>query len=412
MRIVGRRRVGSVFLSSLVVLCAGHAQAANWQNGVDYGGGSPSMDLYVPDSVDESPGMIVALHFCGGSSQNAHGWFQGLADQHGFLIIAPDVGAGKDCWDAAPSRAGERADIAKMVDFVVAQEGVNQTRVFVAGASSGACMTQSLLASYLEVFAGGSVLAGVPAGAWTTGNGCCGTTAMRGADEWGDVVRSASPNFMGARPTVQLFHGTSDNILPFSHLGEAEKQWTNVHGVTDSDIVTGEAPPDGWERTSYADMSSKVVVEVNVGQGKPHDLTPQGLWPDVVRFFALDMDAPPDSGSGGADTGTGGADAGSGGMGAGTGGVGVGGFPTPGIGGAVDMIGGGGSLASSGGAGVGSGGATGANGAAPGASADSGSSDGGAGCQMGSRRGTPITVLLLAAGWLFGRYRRRTASIG
>lgn len=47
------------------------AFAARWQNGVKYGG-STVMDLYVPTTPDASPGIVVALHYCGGNSGNAH----------------------------------------------------------------------------------------------------------------------------------------------------------------------------------------------------------------------------------------------------------------------------------------------------------------------------------------------------
>jgi poly(3-hydroxybutyrate) depolymerase len=101
-------------------------------------------------------------------SSNAHNWFQSAADQYGFIIIAPQ--AGGNCFDAKPERSGERDAITKMVKYVLTQKNGDATRVFAAGASSGACMSEALVAAYPDVFAAGSVLAGVPAGAWTGGN--------------------------------------------------------------------------------------------------------------------------------------------------------------------------------------------------------------------------------------------------
>lgn len=269
------------------------------------------MDLYVPDSVDESPGIVVSLHYCSGTSTDARGWFQSLADQHGFIIIAPDVGP-VDCWNAKPERSGEREAIVKMVNYVITEHGANAARVFAAGASSGACMTNALMASYPDVFSGGSVLAGVPAGDWNKGNSCCGDNSTKTGEQWGTLVRNASPDFAGQRPRLQLWHGTSDTTLPYSpNMAEEVKQWTNVLGVTDADATEeSNQPKSGWTRTSYT-KDGVVVVEANIGQGQGHDLSGQNLWGDVVRFFGLDVDVAPPVGTGGADgsgSGSGGAE--------------------------------------------------------------------------------------------------------
>lgn len=311
-----------------VLFAVSPSLAASWQNGVDYGGSGPTMDLYVPDNPEQPPGIVVALHYCGGSSGNVHSWFQSLADQYGFLIIAPDVGPG-DCWNATPERSGEPAAIVQMVDFTIGEYQGDPTRVFSAGASSGACMTNALLAAYPDVFAAGSVLAGVPAGAWTGGNSCsiCGQNPPnRTAEQWGDIVRNAY-SFSGERPRVQLFHGTNDTTLNYPGELDAEvAQWTNVFGVSDADAtMENDTPKSGWTRTSYKDGTDAVVLEVNIGQGQQHDLTGQGLYPDIVRFFGLDQDAAPGGGMGGAGSGGGSASGGAGGVASGgsaTGGAG------------------------------------------------------------------------------------------
>jgi len=284
-----------------VLLAASSASAAQWVNNFSYGG-SMSGDLYVPTTVKASPGIVVSLHYCGGTSSNAHGWFQSLADQYGFVIIAPQ--AGGNCFDATPARSGERDSISKMVQYVITQNHANAARVFASGASSGACMTNALLAAYPDVFAAGSVLAGVPAGAWTGGNAYGWTTPTnRTAQQWGDLVRNADSGFSGARPRVQLWHGTGDTTLTYSSNFPAEvAQWTNVLGVSDADSTksTFQGSQDSWARTSYKNGAGTIVLETNVAQNAPHDLSGRGLWGDVVRFFGLDKDV---SGTGGAGSG-------------------------------------------------------------------------------------------------------------
>jgi acetylxylan esterase len=327
---------------------ASPVRAGTWA-ALDYGG-SNTMSVFKPTSPAASPAIIVALHFCGGSMANAQGWFQSLADKYGFLVIAGKSTGG--CWDAAVGRSGERAVIIQAVNYVIENYDADRTRVFTAGASSGACMSQSLLASYPEVFAGGASLAGVPAGAWT-GGGEYGWSAPASttAQQWGDKVRQANPDFTGPRPRLQLWQGMGDTILTYASAYPAQvEQWSNVFGVTDANAMkTSVKPPgaqDTWDRTTYEDESGKVVLEANSGASNvPHDLTPRGLWTDVVRFFGLDGTG---GGGGSGAGGTGGAGSGGGsGMGGG-GGAAAGAMPsggddagggTPGSGGAVGSSG-------------------------------------------------------------------------
>jgi poly(hydroxyalkanoate) depolymerase family esterase len=338
-----RLRHGAPALLSLatVLLEVSPSLAASWKTNVNYGG-STKMDLYVPDKPAASPPVLVALHYCSGSASNAHSWFQSYADMYGFVIIAPT--AGGNCFDATPTRAGERAAIVSMVNYVVMQNSADTKRVFSVGASSGACMTQALLAAYPDVFAAGSSLAGVPAGAWTGGNTYAwSTSGVSGGQAWGDKVRAADPGFTGTRPRVQLWQGQGDTTLTYSQTYPAEvAQWTNVFGVTDSDgTMTSVKPPgaqDTWARTSYKDKTGTVVVEANSGPSNvPHDLTGRGLFADVIRFFGLDGTPTGPGGTGG--TGAGGQSAGgSGGVSSSSGGKSAAGG-TPGSGGTLGMAG-------------------------------------------------------------------------
>lgn len=283
---------------SAVVLAASPSMAASWQTISDYGGGSVKMTLYVPDKVDASPGIVVSLHYCGGNEGNAQGWFKSQADKYGFIVIAPKSQG--NCWDAAPGRSGEKAAVAKMVEYVLTKNNADKAKVFAAGASSGACMTNALLASYPDVFAGGSVLSGVPAGGWTSGGQYVNSyqqASSKDAKAWGDIVRNAF-SFSGTRPRVQLWHGTSDELINYGWLAEEVKQWTNVMGLS---AKSQGQPPSGWTtQDQYKDANGTVMLEVNIGNGKVHDLTQYNPWDAIVAFFGLDKDTPSSGGTGGA----------------------------------------------------------------------------------------------------------------
>jgi len=325
-----RKRLFEIAAICLGLLVVRPARAATWRTNVNYGATTP-MDLYVPDGVVASPAVVVSLHYCGGNAGNAHSWFQTYADTNRFLIIAPKSAG--SCFDAGLGRTGERANIVKMVEYVVAQNGANPKKVFAAGPSSGACMTQALLASYPDVFAGGSSLAGVPAGAWT-GGGAYGWSAPASttAQQWGDRVRNAFPGFTGSRPRIQFWQGMGDTNLTYSQTYPAQvAQWTNVFAVTDANATKANIKPPGavntWARSSYTDCTGLVVVEANSGPSNVvHDLTPEGLWQDAVRFFGLTSGGTPVgscSGTGGTGGGTGsGGRGGSGGAAGANGGTG------------------------------------------------------------------------------------------
>jgi acetylxylan esterase len=391
-----RKGVCAVLVSALGLLVAALAQAGSWTTLSNYGG-SNTMSVYKPSTVASSPGIIVSLHFCGGTMANAQGWFQSLADTHGFLIIAGKSTG--DCWDAGLGRSGERDVIVQAVNYVVKNYNADKTRVFSAGASSGACMTQALLASYPDVFAGGSSLAGVPAGAWT-GGGAYGwsTSGVSGGAAWGDKVRQADSSFTGTRPRVQLWQGQGDTTLTYAQTYPNEvAQWTNVFGVSNGTAasVKPAGATDTWDRTSYKDSSGTVVVEANSGPSSvPHDLTGRGLWADVVRFFGLDQASTP-GGTGGTGGGTGGA-AGSGGgnrdgSAGGTSGAKDAGpdvLGTGGVSGTGGVVGSGGAIGGSGGADAGGtsgkGGATGTGGTSNSGGIGAGSGGSGSGGNQGS----------------------------
>jgi acetylxylan esterase len=453
-------------VASVVLMSAPALAAGSWQSNYSYGGSGLTMDLYSPSTPAASPPIVVAIHYCSGNSGSTHGWFDSFADKYGFYVIAPN--AGTNCFDAAPGRSGARANIVDMVKAVLKAKNGDATRVFAAGASSGACMTQALLASYPDVFAAGSSLAGVPVGAWNGGTAYgWSTSGVSGATAWGDKVRQADPGFSGTRPRVQLWQGQGDTTLTYSQTYPNEvAQWMNVFSLTDADGTKSSIKPTGaqdtWDRTTYKDKSGTVVLEANSGPSNvPHDLTGRGLWTDVVRFFGLDGNTTPaahdggvtptggeggggatgaggaatsrdggpvpgrdggSAGTGGISTGAGGATGalGGGGVGSGTGGTtGVAGNPGSGGNGAggastgrggADGTGGsqgkGGSPSGAGGAG--SGGSVGGSGVGGSGttSADTGSS--GCGCALGAARTDTrsLEIALLVMGIVAFRRRR------
>jgi acetylxylan esterase len=355
-------------LQFATVLLAASPSLAGWgASNKDYGGGL-NMQLYTPTTVAASPAILVAIHYCTGNANSTHGWFDSAADKNGFFIIAPD--AGKQCFDSSITRAGDRADIVKMVQYVITQKNADKNRVFAAGLSSGGCMTNTLLAIYPDVFVGGSAMPGFPAGGWPAGDTTCTKCGQNPpnntAQQWGDMARTAFA-FTGTRPCVQQWVGGGDEYKFNSWLPAVASQFQNLGGLDMGSAGTG--APSGWTRTVYKDSTGNVRLETNLGPAsQKHDLSSAGLFGNVITFLGLDK---PTGACGVGTSGTGGS--GSGGAGGGNGSAGSGGKASAGAGGATSGAAGtGGPGAGGAGAGpVGAGGAgagpvaTGGAGAAP-----------------------------------------------
>ena len=353
-----------------LLVAAAPAYAGSWMNSYNFGSGvSLKGDLYTPTTPASPPAVLVAIHMCTGHSSTVHGWFDSYADKQGFYIIAPD--AGKNCFDSSATRDGDKAAIVAMVNYLLMNKGADKTRVFAAGMSSGGCMTNTLLAIYPDVFAGGSAMPGYPAGAWPAGDTQCmlcgsAPSSSQLNTDWAGKATSVF-KWSGTYPCSQQWVGGGDEYHFNAWLPAVAKQFQTLAKLGDGMSATGRS---GWMRTVYKDSAGNIRLETNLGpSSQMHDLETVSptLYGDVITFLGLDkaagacgMDTTTTTGSGGG-TGMGGGTVGGGGRMGGNGG-------RPGNGGSS---GSGATTGASGGSGVmtggtsgGSGGITGTGGAA------------------------------------------------
>lgn len=233
------------------------------------------------------------MHYCTGTAQ---AYFSGtslasLADQHGFIVIYPNAPTSGGCWDVASTATlthdagGDSLGIASVVRYAIANYGVDSSRVFATGTSSGAMMTNVLLGAYPDLFKAGSSFSGVPYGcfkgpsAWNSQ--CANGQLIQTAQVWGDLVRNGYPGFTGTRPPVQFWHGTADTTLYAQNFWEEIKQWTNVFGVsaTPTANVTN-SPLNGYSRASFGPNVQGILA-----QGVGHTVPEQEN--DVMAWFGL-----------------------------------------------------------------------------------------------------------------------------
>jgi poly(hydroxyalkanoate) depolymerase family esterase len=298
-------------LAAGAVLLGMHSAAAAGLTQVTSFGSNPTnlnMYVYAPANLAARPALLVLVHYCGGSAGaifggNGHDYVS-AADQYGYLMVLPEATRDGHCFDVSSPAALRRdggsdsTGIMSMVSYARQHYNVDPARIVVSGFSSGAMMTNVLTAEYPDVFAAGSAFSGVPAGCFATTDGslwnnqCSGGNVIKSAQQWGDLVRSMYPGYTGAYPRMQLWHGTTDTTLSYPNFGEEIKQWTNLHGLSQTPAFT-DHPQSTWTRTRYGDTGTGATVEGISISGVGHQLPMTGQIAYAIAFLGLNTSSTP-----------------------------------------------------------------------------------------------------------------------
>jgi poly(hydroxyalkanoate) depolymerase family esterase len=208
--------------------------------------GNLRMFTYAPEHLPAKAPLVIALHGCTQTADEydrGTGW-SSLSDRLGFAVVYAQqqpANNPKNCFswflpsDIARGR-GEALSIKEMVEHAIATFAADPRKVFVTGLSAGGAMASVMLATYPEIFAGGAIIAGLPYGCASNVQQAFEAmfTEQRHAEQaLGDRVRAASRH-RGPWPKISVWHGTSDPIVKPSNGEDIVRQWTNVHGLSDS----------------------------------------------------------------------------------------------------------------------------------------------------------------------------------
>lgn len=242
--------------------------------------GELRMYAYIPQRLPANAPLVVVLHGCtqSAASYNKGSGWSTLADRYGFALLLP-----QQQWNNNPLRCfnwfkpedndrgkGEPLSIRQMVERMTREHGLDSSRVYVTGTSSGGAMTTVLLATYPEVFAGGAVLAGVPyrtAKGLQEGLESIFSGRSRTASEWGELVRAASPH-RGPWPKVSVWHGDADTAVKPVNAEEIIKQWADVHGLDLQPTV--QMTVDGYPRRVWQGPTGDELIESYTITGMSH----------------------------------------------------------------------------------------------------------------------------------------------
>ncbi|MGN9804303.1 extracellular catalytic domain type 1 short-chain-length polyhydroxyalkanoate depolymerase [Micromonospora sp. L32] len=275
---------GAVVAAAALVAVAVPAQAATLTQVTGFGSnpGNLAMYAYRPDGLPANAPAVVLLHGC---TQNATGYFansgwQKYADQWKFALIVPQQSSANQSlscfnWfvEGDISRGqGEALSIKQMVDHARTNYGLDGNRIFVSGLSAGGAMTSVMLATYPDVFAAGSVIAGLPyrCSPPASTNTCQYTGVDKSPAAWGDLVRNAYPGYTGRRPRVAIWHGTSDTTVVPMNATESRDQWTNVLGVSQTPTSTASLT-GGTSLEVYGNDAVRLYRVSGMGHGTPVD---------------------------------------------------------------------------------------------------------------------------------------------
>jgi len=211
--------------------------------------GGLELHTYMPHQLPVGAPLVVVLHGCGQQAEEfatQSGW-RYLAARHHFALLMPgqsEANNPQTCFNwfrpgDIKRGAGEVQSVVEMVAAVLRQTRGDPKRVFVTGLSAGGAMTAALLAAYPDVFAGGAVVAGLPAGAASNVVSAMSRMAGRGAAhdpmEWAALARRLGPPlYLGKYPRVSIWQGLIDPVVAASNGRDVASQFAALHGLTQS----------------------------------------------------------------------------------------------------------------------------------------------------------------------------------
>ncbi|TFY71894.1 hypothetical protein EVG20_g1108 [Dentipellis fragilis] len=256
------------------------------------------MYVYKPAKVASNPALIVASHYCSGTAQAYYSGskYAQLSETYGYVVLFPNSPHSGTCWDVSSDETlthnggSDSLGIVSAVRYAISNWGVDASRVFAVGTSSGAMMTSVLAGAYPDVFKAGIVDSGVAFGCFAlpgqpedSWNSQCaeGQLILTGA-QWAAKVTAAYPGYTGAYPKMQVWHGTADTTLYPQNFFEEVKQWTTIFNYPSTPLsnITESYLPNTYHNATFGPNFQAILAQ---GVGHTVPLFEQ----QYLQFFGL-----------------------------------------------------------------------------------------------------------------------------
>lgn len=260
-----------------LALTAPSALGAQWISGAYTNAwGSRGFNAYIPSGyVAGTPvPMVVAIHGCtqdpvsfaGATNYNA------LAEAQKFIVLYPNQAAAwnpAQCWNVQYTvnhgrGTGEPSLIKGMVDWIKARYAVDAKRVFVTGFSSGGAMASIMLACYPDVFAAGSVNAGLMYAASESDAEQASTLlngSARDPNQRGQAAYACGNSLRLPRPVI-VFHGTWDAVVNPFNGNQAIAQFAQTNDYAD-DGANNNSVTATWASQTQGQVTNGRAYHVN-----------------------------------------------------------------------------------------------------------------------------------------------------
>jgi len=172
--------------------------------------------VYTPAGYDaeQSHTLLLALHPANTTAQQMADMtqFQLLADEHSVVMVFPNSVSGR--WNSSGTLAPDDVGfVSSLLDTLITEYAIDETRVFVLGYSSGGLMTMKLRCVMSDRLAG--VISYAAPMTFTIANECLASAPV----------------------SAMVIHGTADEVFPFS--GQASVNKGTLSGTFSADQTIG-----------------------------------------------------------------------------------------------------------------------------------------------------------------------------
>lgn len=152
--------IGLVALGVVSASAAGNLPTGASDHQLSFDGLDRTYRLYVPESVKAHPAVVLVLHggFGVGNGAIQQGHWDTAADEHGFVVVAPDGrsrswNAGDCCGPAKANGVDDVGFLLAVIDEVLHMVGGDRGRVYATGISNGGMMSYRLACEAADTFA-------------------------------------------------------------------------------------------------------------------------------------------------------------------------------------------------------------------------------------------------------------------